>query len=187
MPTHNVSLQKRLAASVLGCGMRKVWLEPLALDAIAQANSRKGIKKLISKENIRKKPDTVHSRFRVRVRNLAKSKGRHTGIGKRHGTRNARMPFKLLWMRRLRVLRRLLKKYRLKQKIDSHDYRKLYMQAKGNKFKTKRNLIEVIHKMKTEKSRVQEEKDKLEAKKARAKVARERKAGESVAKESVKA
>jgi large subunit ribosomal protein L19e len=66
MPTHNLRLQKRLAASVLGCGKRKVWLEPLAKDAIAQANSRKGIKKLITADNIRKKPDTVHSRFRVR-------------------------------------------------------------------------------------------------------------------------
>ena len=91
MPVHNLRLQKRLAASVLGCGKRKVWLEPLAKEAIAQANSRNGIKKLVKKENIRKKPDTVHSRFRVRLRNEAKAKGRHTGTGKRRGTRNARV------------------------------------------------------------------------------------------------
>jgi WD40 repeat protein len=42
MPTHNLRLQKRLAASVLGCGKRQVWLEPLAKDAIAQANSPQG-------------------------------------------------------------------------------------------------------------------------------------------------
>lgn len=186
MPAHNLKLQKRLAASVLGCGKRKVWLEPLAKEAIAQANSRKGIKKLVKKENIRKKPTAVHSRFRVRVRAEAKSKGRHTGTGKRRGTRNARLPFKVMWMRRLRVLRRLLKKYREKSKIDSHDYRKLYMQAKGNKFKTKRNLIETVHKMKADKGRIQEEKDKLEARKAKAKLARERKAGEGAAKETTK-
>jgi Ribosomal protein L19e len=52
----------------------------------------------------------VHSRARVLARNEAKRKGRHTGPGKRHGTANARLPFKLLWMRRMRVLRRMLRK-----------------------------------------------------------------------------
>jgi large subunit ribosomal protein L19e len=57
-----------------------------------------------------KKPTVVHSRARVLARNEAKRKGRHTGPGKRHGTANARLPFKLLWMRRMRVLRRMLRK-----------------------------------------------------------------------------
>ena len=43
--------------------------------------------------------------------------GRHTGHGKRRGTKDARMPQKVLWMRRQRVLRRLLRKYRDAKKI----------------------------------------------------------------------
>merc|ERR1712161_54263 len=39
------------------------------------------------------------------------------GTGKRRGTANARLPFKVSWMRRTRVLRRLLKKMRDAKKL----------------------------------------------------------------------
>lgn len=35
-----LKLQKRLAASVLGCGLRKVWLDPNEVNEISMANSR---------------------------------------------------------------------------------------------------------------------------------------------------
>jgi large subunit ribosomal protein L19e len=42
----------------------------------------------------------MHSKSRVKRIHEAKRKGRHSGVGKRKGTRNARMPSKVLWMRR---------------------------------------------------------------------------------------
>jgi len=56
-------------------------------------------------------------------------------------------------MRRQRVFRRLLRKYREAKKITKDIYHHFYLAAKGNQFKNKSVLIESIHKMKQEKIR----------------------------------
>merc|ERR1712151_1052213 len=146
-------LQKRLAATVLKCGKKRVWIDPNETNEVALANSRKNIRKLYKDGLIVRKHVGLHSRSRVKRLHEAKRKGRHTGMGKRKGTRNARMPVKVLWMRRQRVLRSLLKKYRESKKINSNIYHFFYLHAKGNIYKNKAVLIEAIHKMKQEKIR----------------------------------
>merc|ERR1712144_177867 len=139
----SLKLQKRLAASVLKCGKRKIWLDPNEVNEISMANSRLNIRKLAKDGLVIKKPTKVHSRYSVRKKLAAKRKGRHCGLGKRQGHKDARMPQGVIWMRRLRVLRRLLKKKRVlvenihKEKTKKIMEKQVAVQAEARRVKAK--------------------------------------------------
>ena len=79
-PTSTLRLQKRLAAAVLKCGKRKIWLDPNETTEIANANSRQNVRKLVKDGLIIRKPHIIHSRSRVKRALEAKRKGRHSGV-----------------------------------------------------------------------------------------------------------
>ena len=128
--------QKRLAAKILGCGVHRVWINSDYIDMVASAVQTEDIREFIDQGIIKAKPVKGTSRARARVRLEQKRKGRRKGQGKRQGTANARNPRKNRWMRTIRSQRRVLKEMREDGTIQSSEYRRYYLKAKGGSYRS---------------------------------------------------
>jgi hypothetical protein len=90
------------------------------------------------------------------------------------------MPQKVLWMRRQRVLRRLLRKYRDAKKISKDLYHSFYLGSKGNLYKNKTVLIEAIHRMKQEKIREKQLTEQRDARRAKNNIRKEKRVAKKI-------
>ena len=132
--------QRRLAASVLGCGLNRIRIttDPAEQENILDAITRELVRALIARNVITRRP--VQGVSRGRARAAQRRKGRRRGQGTRKGGTNARTPRKERWIRSIRSLRAHLRELKAQGRIDVPTYRRYYLQAKGGMFKSRAHL-----------------------------------------------
>ena len=132
--------QKRMAASVLKCGVNRVWIDPNRSDEVADCITRADIRTAVDSGSIKALPKNGISQGRTRHAAAQKEKGRRKGPGSRKGTTNARSPQKRRWIQTIRPLRDELKTLREDGTITPSIYRRYYMRAKGGMYRSRRNM-----------------------------------------------
>ncbi|MGA2121058.1 MAG: 50S ribosomal protein L19e [Methanoregula sp.] len=132
----DVASQKRIVASVLKCGVNRVWFDPTRISDIENAISREDLRALITDGVIKARQKKGVSRGRARARIAQRSYGHRKGPGKRKGAAGARNPSKTAWVQKIRAIRKVLVELREAKTIDRHMYRILYRKAAGGQFRS---------------------------------------------------
>ena len=135
-----LTLQKRLAASVLGCSPKRVVFNPEMLTEIKEGITKGDIRSLIKQGAISEMQVAGVSRGRAKEHQKQKMKGRQRGHGSRKGKKNARSSQKRQWINRVRIQRDFLKELRDKELVKIDTYHMLYLKTKGGFFRSLRHL-----------------------------------------------
>ncbi|MHA2170393.1 MAG: 50S ribosomal protein L19e [Candidatus Kariarchaeaceae archaeon] len=152
----NLKSQRRIASRLMKRGKNGVWINPDQGYRVGLAVTREDISKLIHDGLLKPKKIQGTSKGRSRAEKFKRARGQRRGPGSRKGTANARFSFKTKWMNKIRAQRKYLKKLRDEGYITSTDYRKLYLQAKGNLFRNVRFLANYIRESGIAKKRIPE-------------------------------
>jgi large subunit ribosomal protein L19e len=140
----NLATQKRIAASVLNCGVNRVHFDESAATRIKEAITKQDIRGLVKAGIIRKEQAKGISRVRANKRIVQRRKGQQQGSGTRKGRATARLPSKERWMAKVRSQRALLKELREKGTIDQAQFAELYKKVKGDYFRSRRHIMLTI-------------------------------------------
>jgi large subunit ribosomal protein L19e len=136
----DISNQKRMAASILKCGMGRVHIDPEAIEDVAEAVTRQDVRTLIKDGAITKKQVRGISTGRLKKLREQKAKKRRKGHGSRKGRKYARTPKKREWIRTIRPLRQELRTMRDEGTITPTVYRRYYLKAKGGLYRSRAHL-----------------------------------------------
>ena len=144
----SIKSQKRMASELLKTGANRIKIAPKDVEEVSKSITRDDVRDQIKRGNITVKAEKGVSRGRARRKAEQKKKGRRKGHAHRSGTGKAREPKKRAWIRKIRAIRNEIRKFKEEGKIDRRTYRKLYMQAKGNLFHSRRHVGEHVDKVK---------------------------------------
>ncbi|MBI2147008.1 50S ribosomal protein L19e [Candidatus Woesearchaeota archaeon] len=134
------TVQRRLAADVMGCSPSKVWFDASKLDQIKEAITKADLRSLVNSGIVREKPTVGSSRGRIRKATAQRTKGRRSGHGSRKGVKTARESRKQTWIYRIRLQRSYLQELKEAGLLAPKSFRELYLKCKGGFFRSKRHV-----------------------------------------------
>jgi large subunit ribosomal protein L19e len=135
-----LTVQKRLAATLLKCSKKRVRFDPAELESIKEAITKKDLRRLIGDGLVWKVQEKGVSRARANLTLKQKRKGLQKGEGTHKGTANARFSRKTTWIRRIRHQRAFLKELKEAKLIAPTTFTNLYRKAKGGFFRSRRHI-----------------------------------------------
>ena len=133
-------MQKRVTASLLGVGMKRIWFDPNRLEEIKEAITKSDLRSLIKDKAIQIKHKRGISSSRIKKTKLQKKKGRRKGEGSRKGKRTARLSSKREWILNVRLQRNFINYLKNKKIISIKAYGMLRSKIKGGFFRSKRHI-----------------------------------------------
>jgi large subunit ribosomal protein L19e len=136
----DLHVQKRLAASLLGCSAKRVSFSSERLEEIKEAITKSDIRSLIKDGAIIKINKKGVSRARANKRKIQRRKGRQSGLGSRKGSPETHANSKKLWMSAIRVQRQFAKELMAKGLITGHTMHDILARAKGGFFRSRRHI-----------------------------------------------
>jgi len=140
----NLRAKRAIAASILRCGVNRVWIDPERIADVAQAITKADIRKLISEGAVGARPVAGVSRARAKAIAIQKYKGRRSGHGVRKGRKFARTPRKSAWMSRIRAIRAELRALKAAGELTPREYRRLYHLADSGSIKTRAQVRSMV-------------------------------------------
>jgi large subunit ribosomal protein L19e len=126
-----MNLQKKLAAKIMKCSEKKIWIDPKN-EKVKQAITRRDIRRFIKEGIIKKKADKKPT---------AVSMKRQQRTGSIKGSRRARIGNKSSWLKVVRPQRRMLREMKEKKQLKPGIYGKIYKMIKGNAFRSRAHLM----------------------------------------------
>jgi len=137
----DVSLQKELAAKILGVGKDRIWIDPKKLDEVSKALTKEDVRRLINEGKIKVKEIKGQSRYWSVLLHEKRKKGRRRGYGSRKGKKSARLDEKRQHILKVRAMRKLIRILKMKNVIDRKTYRQLYGLIRGGTFRNKKHIL----------------------------------------------
>lgn len=138
----SIKLTRRIAAKIMERGESSVRINPTSIEEAKKAITREDVRAMIKSGAVYAIPKKKNLSRHGELLATKRAQGRSRGKGRRKGSKFARTG--LLYPKKVRSQRRILKELKSSKTIDNNTFKKYYRLVRGNSFQTKISLINHI-------------------------------------------